>query len=158
MGSDINKLEIIQVSSCFSSVICFSGDLLTRWLPFNWAPMPYKKDRSDLRREIRKTKKRMVPRLQRWNEHGLVALPPPVSAGPSAADIQAGEHPLDSQLLNEIRLLPEGKTSRALLLFYTKKAIPHCDLQVTVRLDPDACPLYILHCPQTWFFLPNSQK
>lgn len=44
MGSDINKLEIIQVSSCFSSVICFSGDLLTRWLPFNWAPMPYKKD------------------------------------------------------------------------------------------------------------------
>jgi hypothetical protein len=38
------ELETIQVPSCFSYVICFSGVILTRWLPLNWAPMPCKKD------------------------------------------------------------------------------------------------------------------
>lgn len=89
----------------------------------------------------------MVPRLQRWNEHGLAALPPPVSAGPPAADIQAGEHPLDSQLLNEIRLLPEGKTSMALLLFTRRKKF----LTVTFKLlwdltlTPAHCTSFTVH-------------
>lgn len=68
-----------------------------------------------------------------------MALPRPCRPSPSAAT-PGWRASLGTQLFNVIGLLPEGNLPSALAALYTKRTIPFCDLQVTVRTDPGSLP------------------